>query len=461
MNYDENYEVEIDLKKLIFYVFYRWRSIIVVAVAAALLLGGVKVVKGLAAQGDSELVAESQEEYEKAQKLYDRTKANYEREIENLEKSIEDQEAYLANSVLLNISAYEKPEASANILIQMDESAWAGIPESATIDPTDAVVNAYTASVWRGIDWKELEDEFGISQVYLKELVSVSSDYNSNAVYISACHEDEKQAEKMLDVLIDRMESKHSEIAEVAGEHTFTVVNKTSGIVTDLGLADKQKQNSDRSTNYQKQLSEKEKALDELKEPEVPTALSKREIAKDGIKYAVIGGVLGAFALAFVYCVLYVMNPRLRSEEEMKRPFGCRVLGVFALPEKKGVLAGIDRWLERLAGDAERPSAESVVARAAVNLKNYAGEARTILVTGTVAEEQLQRLSEQLSRQMSGIQLVVGADINRSTETLEKAAACDAVVLVEERWKSKNQDILQEKETLEALKKYVIGCIVL
>ena len=44
--YTEEYELEIDLKELLFALLYRWRLLLVAAVAGAALLAGYKQVKG-------------------------------------------------------------------------------------------------------------------------------------------------------------------------------------------------------------------------------------------------------------------------------------------------------------------------------------------------------------------------------------------------------------------------------
>lgn len=460
MNYDNNYEQEIDLKDLCFYFLYRWRLILVVAVILALAVGGFKVAKEMVSRQDAELVEESRENYEEQVVLYERNLASYERNIASFSKNVEDQETYVQNSILMQIDPYKKPRANADVQIRLAESEWEFIPESMTQDPADSIVRAYGANIVQGTDWEPIEKMTGVDAIYLKELVSAGWDFGSNQVTLEVCYLDEETAVAIRDEILDQMLARKREIARVAGEHTVTIMNESSGVITDLGLADRQKQNSDRIDNYQKLLTEKEKALKDLKEPEVPTTLSRREVAKVGIKYAVLGGVMGGFLIVFLYGVLYLMGPKLRSEEAMKSQYGFRVLGAFSLPERTGFLCGIDRWLERLEGTAERPSEDTVLRRAAVNIWNYAGEAKEILVTGTVALERLQELCDRLAENLDGIRLVPCENLNVNTDTLKRIAECEGVVLIEERGVSLNREIMKEKEVLDSLKRNVIGCIV-
>ena len=367
----------------------------------------------------------------------------------------------MENSFLMRIDPYAKPRANADVQIRLAESEWAYIPDSMTQDPTDSIVRSYGANLVQGTDWAPIEKMTGVDAIYLKELVSAGWDFGSNQVTLEVCYLDEETAVKIRDEILDQMIARKGQIAKVAGEHTVTIMNKSSGVITDLGLADKQKQNSDRIDNYQKLLTDKEKALKDLEEPEVPTTLSKREVAKVGIKYAVLGGVMGGFLIVFFYGVIYLMGPRLRSGEAIRSQYGYRLLGEFSLPERKGFLCAIDRWLERLEGTAERFSEETVLRRAAVNIRNYAGDTQEILVTGTVDLETLGGLCDRMMQETEGIRLVPCQNLNESTDTLKKLAECSGVVLVEKRGVSLNREIMKEKEMLDSLKRNVIGCLVI
>ena len=72
-----------------------------------------------------------------------------------------------------------------------------------------------------------------------------------------------------------------------------------------------------------------------------------------------------------------------------------------------------------------------------------------------------EELAEKLAGRLPQISLSVGADMNKTADTLRLLAACDAVVLAEQRGTSKCREILQEKEAVDTLKKPILGCIVL
>lgn len=300
-----------------------------------------------------------------------------------------------------------------------------------------------------------------MEQIYLRELISVSGDHGSNTLTVTATYLDAATAEKLLETFLENVDACQKNFMSVVGAHTVDVVNRSVDTVLDMGLIDLKKNNGDKVMSYQNSLTNMEKARDNLVEPELPEELSKRKVAMSGIKYALIGGVGGAFLMAFYFCMIYVLCGKLHTDEEVKDQFRIKILGVFGTPEKTGTLSSVDRLLERLEGRAVRPAEDDVLDRIALNMINHAGEAKKVLLTGTIPEETLRELADKLAGRLPQISLSVGADMNKTSDTLRLLAACEAVVLAEQRGTSKCREILQEKEAVDTLKKPILGCIVL
>lgn len=461
MNYENTYEQEIDLKELLFTILYRWRPIVLAAVIMGLLLGGYKVVSGLRAQQDEETVKEVREQYEMDVTAYERNLASSQWDIEKAKQSLQNQQDYNDASVLMQIDPYRKPRAAADILIKLDAAEWLEYPEGLNMDPTDSLVKLYASNLVQRLDWSKLEKKTGTDAMYLKELVGVGSDYSSNTITIDVVYSDEETADLILDEILAQLEQRKGEFSSIAGSYTASVVNRSLSFIMDTGLADRQKQNTDRVFSFEKDLLDREKALKELEEPEIPEEISKRKVAMQGIKYAVIGGIGGVFLVAFYFCMIYVLSGKLHTDDELKDRFNIKILGVFALPVKKGVLCGIDHWLERLEGKSVRPLEEDVLDRIIINVKNYAGETKKLLFTGTISENLLKELADKLAPQLPEIQLMVCPDMNQNADTLRCLAECEAVILVEKREVSKCRLIQKEKESIDALDKPILGCVII
>lgn len=462
MNEDNFYEErEMDVKGLLFAVLYRWRPIILLALILGILLGGYKIINGILIRQDSAELVEREETYQKDVELYEQTLAGYERDIASLESRLEDHQVYMNESVLMHVDPSSRPKAYAEYLVKLDENGWQQYPQTVEMDPTDSLVRSYAANLAQWIDWNEITKKTGVDERYLKELISTNLDYSSNTFVIDVTYEDLDTAEWILNKILMQVTEDHDALAELAGSHTISLINQGSGYFYDSSLADMQKQNSDKITTYENNLKDKQEALDALEMPEKPAVMSISGMAKDSIKFGIIGILAGGFLSVCWFALAYAINGRIHTEDELKDSFGLRILGTFALPEKKGFLCGIDRWLERLEGTAERPSEEAVLERCVVNIQNYTEEGSQILFTGTVSEEQLQRLGGKLSEKLAGRNLVISPNMNKSTETLRQLADCQAVILVEQREVSRISEIRKEGEVILGLKKPVVGCLVM
>lgn len=457
MNYNNEYEEEIDLKDLLFFELYKWRSIILIAIIAGVLFGGYKVLTETVLRQNEEIVTDI-DEFEKEKMNYDRAVSIYEKEIENLQEMITNQKVYLDNSILMKISSYEKPEASADIFIKLDDSEWLSGVEMVNLDPTDSIVKAYVSNIVYNIDWKVLTDELGVDDVYLQELVSTSTDYNSNTLHIAVCFSDLKTADRILDVILEQLEQKKSEISNSLGKHTVSIMNRTSGIINDTSLADRQNSNYDRASNYQKKLDDKENVLSGLEEPKESGVISKKQIAKSAIKYTVLGCVAGAFLVIAFFGMQYVLSAKLKTADELKSRFGFKLLGVFSPKVKNGK---VDNWLERLEGLGERETADTVLDRIALNIQNFGANTKKVIIAGEYTEEKMQELVAALSNRMENMELAACPNLIKSTDALQQLSGCDGVILVAQRGVSKIGEIQKEKEIVENWKKEIIGCIVI
>ncbi|MFR3530176.1 MAG: hypothetical protein ACLTTZ_06635 [Lachnospiraceae bacterium] len=105
-----------------------------------------------------------------------------------------------------------------------------------------------------------------------------------------------------MDEMLDHMNELHGQVVASIGEHTVNTVNSSVSAMVDLTLADTQRAETERLTSLNNSLEEKQKTLDELEEPK-EAASSAMAALKSGIKYAVLGGVLGGFMVVFFICV--------------------------------------------------------------------------------------------------------------------------------------------------------------
>ena len=464
---NQTYEQEVDLKDLILAILRRWRSIIVVGILMAVVMGGYAAVSGSrAGAGESE----DEQTYEDALALYESEKAGLEMEIENLEMTLKGLSAYQENSLLMKISPYNKPVASAEVYIDAADS-----------QVMRSLAKAYTAVLKNENTLEKLYQILPLEDQYLLELFSVDSylqgmvtvEYAAdsstvtstyygediNMLSIKATAGDQETAGLLLEALLGEMESSEGELAASIGPHTLNVVDEGISAVVDMELAKKQQDNRDSRSQLTTALENSQTAYDELEEPAVPSAggVSMGRV----LKYVVLGGAVGVFLMAFAYCVVYLMSDKIHSEKDLKSRFGIKILGVMPGSGVGEHTFFIDQWLYRLEGRNCSGQMEPAYDLAAANLKNYAGEAKNLLLTGTVGEEQMKELAQSLSRRLPGFVLTVGKNMAEDVDTRKKLPDCDGVILVEKAEASRAGAVQQEIEMIGNVGKEIVGAVVI
>jgi hypothetical protein len=485
MNYNEEYEQEINLKNLIFYALYRWRVIMAVGIVCAVLAGGYKLAGGIRSMGNQTEVQEAMEQYEEDQDSYERQKALYEQDIALLQENLKQQNDYMENSVLMRINPYAAAAAHADIMIKTEDNR--SLPnEDKNVDPADSLVKVYGEAASSMINWEKMAQEMQTDPAYLRELLFVDMDYDSNSISLNVYHEDEAVADQILGEILGQLEAFSASENGHLDKHSITIVNRNTSQhvnitnASDKGkssLLDVQKAVRDSITAAQKTLTDRQKLLKDLNEPSKPASSSMKSILKSGIKFGIIGLVLGICLAGFCYCLIFVLDSKVYSAEDMKDQFGLQILGTLPMAEKTGLFSFIDKILERIEGTSYRPAENLVYERAAVNLKNYvegsnsdttaeASVGKKILVTGTCSTESSAAVAAKLDSflkedQSNRIELITGGDLCDDTEALRKLASCDGMILVEQRGQSRFNAIRNEIELASSLKKSVYGCIIL
>ena len=410
------------------------------------------------------------EDYQRELDSYTTAKESGEREIENINDDIQAQQTYMDESVLMNMSPYDVCEATADLFIKTDYQIMPGMVYQ-NADYTDSILQAYQSALTSAALQENVAKTASLEPQYLKELVSVSrgsvADGNAtnstgytrftNLLTITVRYSDKEKAQEILNNILDNVTAMQEQIAGTIGPHSVSIVNQTVGSTVDVDLAKQQKAARDQITDLQKSLSDKEAALKELKEPQAPS-LGMRAVIKTGVKYAILGGILGVFAVAFCISALFVMSDKVYAAKDIRRRYGLDLLGTVAVDSKKN--GGIDAWLARLEGRKVCADSEQNGALLAANMQNYAGDRKKLLVTGLVEESQLKQVVEMVQKQLKGYELAIGANMLECAETLKKLPECEGVVLVEQSGVSGYSEMTQEIEKIKSMDKAIVGCVV-
>ena len=162
---NERNEQVIFVKDLLFATLYKWRLILIFALAFAMLFGGWGYIseKGEAnnSQSQQETVA-----FNKQQDII-------EQEIQRLQTRIDSGTDYLDHSLLMNMNPYEVTKATATISILTEPIE---VPNSAEYAGyASSIVNAYKTSLLDGTLMEEISEQIGEEEHFLAELITVTS----------------------------------------------------------------------------------------------------------------------------------------------------------------------------------------------------------------------------------------------------------------------------------------------
>ena len=462
MDYNTD-EQEIDLKDLMFAVFHKWRPLILVAVICGLLLGGIKGIMTYKKQSDPKVRKEADLTYSADLELYKKNKDTYTREIENLRTDIENQQEYLDYSIWINMSPYDVCEARVDLYVSTGYEIMPGMAYQ-NRDYTDTILQAYQSMLTSSAVMDDVAKQVGTEPRYLQELVTVTIgtigvDKNqfSRLLTINVNHTSKEKAKTVLDAFLAHVADMQAQITASIGEHTVSTVNEGISSKVDLDLADLQRQQSQKLTDLNDSLQTKQKDLDELEEPEKEDS-SKVAALKSAIKFGLVGGFGGAFIVAFVVCIVFLMGDKVYSAKELKGRYKVKILGKLSSGKKVGI---VDAWLNRLEGRTCNADETAEYRLIAANVKNYAGDMKKLLITGSAPADTLMRVAEALKSELGEIQTVVGNCMLEDVETVRELPLCDGVILVEQCETSKYSAIETEIEKIHDLKKSVVGCVVI
>ena len=134
----EKQEQEVSLKRMLLSVLYRWKIILVVALALAVILGGIQVWMSTSAA--------NQNANQAAQESYELEKKQLEKEVASLQGDVDYLRQYLNESVLMQLDYYDIHEAKVSLYIDSDYQILPGM-EYQNTDDRGTILNIYHAAL--------------------------------------------------------------------------------------------------------------------------------------------------------------------------------------------------------------------------------------------------------------------------------------------------------------------------
>ena len=457
--YQETYEKEISLVELMFYCLKKWRWIVISMLIVAVAAGGYKymsTVKGnQLRQQEALLEKENGEEEPKEEEgpVKNPNVAYYEQIIANSERELEKQDAFLKDSVIMQLDAHHLQTATVSFYLNVEDEQGANALEN--------LVSAYESYVRDGRLAEQLYGtDAGISREEREEVIfQVQAAGSSEDV----CREYLSQIEKAVMAYSSQLQK------EIAGHSVELLASVQSEKASDS----LQKYQTDTLASYTTLLTNLQtlkKGLQTVLDEEGEMITVEEEIVlanpvSAGVKFAIVGLVLGAFLAAFLLILIYLMSGKLQSTEAFREEFGMQLLGEVKAPAgKKKIFGFIDTWLYHLEeGAYANISRDEQMRIAAASLKGAAAQKeglKKIMLTGTIAKEDVAEFCNCLKEHMREVTFSDYRQIVFDAAALEELDGYDAVVFLERKGVSYSKLVKKERELAAGREIPVLGTVV-
>ena len=456
MQIDKNYEREIDIRDLFFHIVYRWRSILAAALIGAVALGLFQYLSIESTHREGKLTAEEKQYEIDLQDYYDKIQ-NYQDNIAVYTKLLDEKNEYKANSILMTIDSQNEWVAIKRYYIQMDPAILEALPEGANQDPADSAAAVYTTSLKNDFDPEEMMALLGTDRrEYIDEIVSIWSDNETNPLGLQVIGNSEEYVVRAIDFYSSQLAEISHGSAQQVGAHELLQTSEDIRVRTDPSLSSQQEKLNSDIVSYQAALKKNRQALNEIEdedEPEPPGTHIKRNAA--------IGFILGAVLLAGIYFLGYIFSDRLTTREELSERYALRIYGEFPKSRARRPGKGLDGVFEKWERKRAAQGPEEIYGDIAALIgKNCASG--SVLLTGTVSEDRLRPLCDQLRGRLGdSVKLEMQADFLRNSGGIDQATQADAVILVEEKYVSQGREIERVAETLAISGAKVCGGIII
>ena len=293
---------------------------------------------------------------------------------------------------------------------------------------------------------------------------------------IRVYYDDVDVAKQVTDYLLETMQTR---LAGSVGKYTSNVIGYFVGYEVDWNMSDSHNASDDNLLSAERALDTAEEALEtmqtrtredreqavEYARNEVTTAEENLEKVKDQfentsaefktlvkkvVKYSGFLFVVGAFLSCGVVFILSIMGNKIQNSNTIVSRYTFPVIGV--LPSRK------NRWFEKairkLEGETETDF-ETAGKATAQSLLSSVGDCKVALVSSegnSVIDVLLPFLDGQIP---------VCGDILKDAEAVKAIGEYDGLVLVEEREKSRLDQINNEVRRIESMGKKIKGIILL
>lgn len=400
-----------------------------------------------------------------------------EKKVERAKLLLQRRQEYIDKSLYYAMNPFHRGVSRVTLYVDTDtpvdpKSPWL------SVNPQASIVTAYTKIY--PFDSEIIENIQRIMGTdaepqYINELVSVSN-ISNQFVEIRVFFDDADVAKQVTDYLLETMQTR---LADTVDDYSANIVGYFVGYEVDWGMSDSHNTNDDNLLSTERALTaaeeelqtkqtrtkeDREQAIEDaknavtdaenklrdVKEQLANTSAEPKTLVKKIAKYAGICFVAGTFLGCVLVFMCSVMGGRIQNANTVVSRYTFPLIGV--LPGRK------KRWFEKtirkLEGEPETDF-DTAGKATAQSLFSVVGDRRAALVSSE-GSSVIDVVLPFLDRRVPAC-----GDILKDAEAVKAAAEYDGLVLVEEREKSRLDQIDNEVRRIESMGKKIEGIILL
>lgn len=452
----------ISIKEILAVVVKRGAAIICVALACAVLLGGLQGVRQLRTVKSPDNTAEAvKQRNDVALETYQIQYAIGNSMLENAQYKLDKQIEYNAESLYMQLDPYNKYKSYIILAVtEVESDAFQQVYEQEGT-PVDYIIskiaNQYVLC-WRNLDvMSELENNpFADStEKYIREIANVSYTAGGTiTIYANA----NSAAEAMLlcESIYEKILEKKEAIQDATYDHELTVISSATKQEIDYTIDQQQIINREHEDTYRQAVLEAKSNLDLLVKPAVESVQTMSSVVKTTVKWAVIGGVVGFLMACACVWLWYILTDGVETSRQAEVILGTTFLGSAASRGK--LFRRLANWLveERCWKDQEQAAA--YIAESVKSSVNAASQIALISTTRIKEEDDGVQMVLQTLRQL-GHTVVYANEAESNAKALAAMRESALVIQVERLGTSNRQAMLHTAQMAKQLNAKVLGFI--
>lgn len=417
MNYTED-SLEFNLKDLLFYIFYRWKPIVIGSVLIALFLGCMQAYPQYKSASGKESVESLQDE----QQVYYDQLSIYTSDLDSTQEKIDALQEYMDLSVLMN--ADPRNVYLANMSYYIDTN-YQIIPGSQYQNPNKSGTLAwhYNNYLRNSSIYVPLAEQTGIEEKYLMELVSISV-VDGETLSVSVVHPVQDTAMAILDHLNGALLQYKDFLASGIAEHSLTRINTTCGLCIYDPIEQAQQQAANQMILLLGELQTKQSNLQSFTKANAPATVN---VTATFIKWGLAGGLAGGVLMVICFFLLGIFDNRVYSPDYVAAKYNIPSLG--GLLTDNAHFDFITLWLRKMECLLVKNSAENLQFLSA-NIENHCSGAKEVLICSDADADTTKVLAVTLQKNLPDVHFTVAGSLLSDANAVKTLPGCDRVLLV-------------------------------